>query len=39
MNISWGADHRAVDGAALAQFSNAWKALLENPTKMLLRLR
>jgi len=36
---SWGADHRVVDGAALAEFSNTWKALLEEPSKLLMCLR
>lgn len=39
MGISWGADHRVVDGATLAKFSNHWKALLEQPSKLLLRCR
>ncbi|EFJ47089.1 hypothetical protein VOLCADRAFT_61926 [Volvox carteri f. nagariensis] len=34
----WGADHRAIDGAALAAFSNSWKALLEHPERLLLHL-
>ncbi|KAK9812622.1 hypothetical protein WJX72_000756 [[Myrmecia] bisecta] len=38
MPISWGADHRVIDGATLAQFSNAWRCLLEQPERMLLRL-
>ena len=39
MAIGWGADHRVVDGAMLAEFSNRWKALLECPDQMLLHLR
>ncbi|KAL6763353.1 2-oxoacid dehydrogenases acyltransferase-domain-containing protein [Haematococcus lacustris] len=39
MGVSWGADHRVVDGAALAHASNAWKRLLEAPEIMLLAMR
>eukprot|EP01094_Clydonella_sp_ATCC50884_P015610 TRINITY_DN26216_c0_g1_i1.p1 TRINITY_DN26216_c0_g1~~TRINITY_DN26216_c0_g1_i1.p1 ORF type:complete len:521 (-),score=150.38 TRINITY_DN26216_c0_g1_i1:205-1767(-) len=39
MNVSWSADHRVIDGATMASFSNVWKAYLENPSKMLLELR
>mmetsp|Transcript_65970 Transcript_65970/g.208832 ORF Transcript_65970/g.208832 Transcript_65970/m.208832 type:complete len:221 (-) Transcript_65970:8-670(-) len=39
MNVSWGADHRVVDGAALAGLCNAWKRLLEDPARILLRVR
>jgi 2-oxoisovalerate dehydrogenase E2 component (dihydrolipoyl transacylase) len=39
MNVSWGADHRVIDGATLARFSNAWKGFVENPTTMILTLR
>lgn len=39
MNISWSADHRVIDGASLARFSNSWKALLEYPETWLLELK
>lgn len=39
MRASWGADHRVVDGATLAQCSNVWKGLLECPDRLLLSLR
>mgnify|MGYP002370832755 CR=1 FL=1 len=31
INVSYGCDHRVVDGATVARFSNAWKQLIENP--------
>jgi 2-oxoisovalerate dehydrogenase E2 component (dihydrolipoyl transacylase) len=31
INVSFGCDHRIVDGATVARFSNEWKSLLENP--------
>jgi len=37
--VSWGADHRAVDGAALALLCNTWRELVEQPSKLLLLLR
>ena len=39
MNISWGADHRVVDGATLAGFSNVWKSYIEDPSRMMVMLR
>lgn len=39
MCVSWGADHRVVDGATLAAASNVVKALLEEPARLLLHLR
>jgi len=38
MQVSWSADHRIIDGATMARFSNAWIGYLENPTTMLLHL-
>ena len=39
MNISWAADHRVLDGATVARFSNKWKYYIEDPTKMILHLK
>jgi 2-oxoisovalerate dehydrogenase E2 component (dihydrolipoyl transacylase) len=39
MQISWGGDHRVIDGATMARFSNQWKALMENPMAMLFRMK
>ena len=39
MQISWSGDHRVLDGGTIARFTNAWKALLENPNRMLVNLR
>ena len=39
MNVSWSADHRVIDGATMATFSNRWKAMLENPGIMVASMR
>lgn len=38
MNVSWAADHRVVDGATMARFSNLMKEYVECPTAMLSEL-
>ncbi|GAU89677.1 hypothetical protein RvY_02197 [Ramazzottius varieornatus] len=39
MQVSWSADHRVIDGASMARFSNLWKSYLENPSLMLLDMK
>lgn len=39
MPVSWAADHRVLDGAYLARFSNTFKRLVENPMAVLVRLK
>ena len=39
MNVAWSADHRVIDGATVARFSNQWKHLVENPAALLAGLR
>lgn len=39
LTVSFSADHRVVDGASVARFFADWKALLENPSQMILHLK
>jgi len=39
INVSWSADHRIIDGATMARFSNLWKSYLEQPSTMILDLK
>ena len=34
MAISWSADHRVIDGATMARFSEEWRRLIEHPELM-----
>ena len=38
ITMSWSGDHRVIDGATIARFSNSWKAYLENPSTMLANM-
>ena len=38
MNVSWSADHRIIDGATMARYSNLMKNYIENPASMILDL-
>ncbi|XP_034239863.1 lipoamide acyltransferase component of branched-chain alpha-keto acid dehydrogenase complex, mitochondrial isoform X2 [Thrips palmi] len=37
MCVSWAADHRVIDGATVARFSNMFKELIENPVELLVQ--
>lgn len=39
VKVSWAADHRVIDGATMARFSNQWKEYLENPALMIAEMR
>mmetsp|Transcript_1219 Transcript_1219/g.2195 ORF Transcript_1219/g.2195 Transcript_1219/m.2195 type:complete len:224 (+) Transcript_1219:498-1169(+) len=37
--ISWGGDHRVVDGATMARFHTQWKEYMEDPVRLLMELK
>ncbi|XP_033115055.1 lipoamide acyltransferase component of branched-chain alpha-keto acid dehydrogenase complex, mitochondrial-like isoform X2 [Anneissia japonica] len=39
LQVSWSADHRVIDGATMARFSNLWKSYLETPSSMILNMK
>lgn len=39
VNVSFSADHRVVDGATMARFSNLLKEYIEHPSSMLADMR
>lgn len=39
IRVSWSADHRVIDGATMARFSNVWKQYLEYPALMIAELK
>jgi len=39
MNVSLSADHRIIDGATVASFSNLWKQYLEHPETMMIHCK
>lgn len=39
VNFSWSADHRVIDGATMARMASKVKEYVEEPDKMLIRLR
>ena len=39
MAVSWAGDHRIVDGATMARFSNRWKGMLEKPGIMVATMK
>jgi 2-oxoisovalerate dehydrogenase E2 component (dihydrolipoyl transacylase) len=39
MQVTWSVDHRVIDGATVARFSDLWKSYIENPASMILDLK
>jgi len=39
INVSWGGDHRVVDGATMARFHTQWKQYLEDPICLIQEMK
>jgi 2-oxoisovalerate dehydrogenase E2 component (dihydrolipoyl transacylase) len=39
MAVTWAADHRVIDGASMARFSNVFKRFIEAPEAMIAEMR
>jgi 2-oxoisovalerate dehydrogenase E2 component (dihydrolipoyl transacylase) len=39
MNVSFGCDHRILDGATVTRFTNKWKSFIEDPNLMALSMK
>jgi 2-oxoisovalerate dehydrogenase E2 component (dihydrolipoyl transacylase) len=39
MTMSFGCDHRVINGAEVGNFSNEWKNFLENPDLTMTKMR
>jgi 2-oxoisovalerate dehydrogenase E2 component (dihydrolipoyl transacylase) len=37
--VSFAGDHRVIDGATMAKFSNDWKEIIENPMQLVTKMR
>lgn len=37
--ISWGGDHRVVDGATMARFHAKWKEFMEDPVRLMMEMK
>lgn len=37
--ISWGGDHRVVDGATMARFHTLWKEYMEDPLRLIMEMK
>jgi len=39
VNVSFGCDHRVLDGATVARFVKKWKDYIENPANFVLNMK